>query len=338
MRFISFIIGFLFILISGSECFSSQDGTAQGSVADISVSSSSSDVSTDLTHDDEILVQSPKARAIAADKARTYFVQSGGAFAIHDKDFREFLDYGASFSVGMKQKIKPKISLVPTLGLIILKGEWSTSSDRPIVRSEAETYYPGYISTPENPITPEDINEENLGESYSGGGEAVVTSSELLQRLELDTSLYIIPLTLNGRYQLHEGGKKFNPYVGGGFGFCIAKREVESNVLKERYSMGPEYTITFDNSQTVTGRVLQFLAGFEMPVKYNIKLVAEASTSLFHLNNFDPILSISPTYPTPEWYDGTDLTQINTEEPLEEIGVFSEEFVTSISIGFVLPF
>jgi len=169
------------------------------------------------------------------------------------------------------------------------------------------------------------------------GGEAVVTNTEFLRSIDLRTSMYIVPLTLNLTYQLHDDGvRKINPYIGGGIGFCVAKRDVESRTLKEKRYAGPNYYLDFNDSQTVTGQMFQLFAGIEIPLK-NMKIVAESTTALYDLKNFDPIVSISHREPVPEYYEGTDIDTVPAENPID-IGVFREEFITSISIGLVVPF
>ena len=128
-----------------------------------------------------------------------------------------------------------------------------------------------------------------------------------------------------------------NPYVGGGVGFCLARRESESRAIKEDFFEGPEYRLDLDKSQLVTGHVLKAFAGIEIPFKNNMKLVAEAKTELYGLSSFDPIMKTSFKTENPYWYEGSDLSTWSYEDPLE-FGVFKEEFISSFVVGLVIPF
>jgi hypothetical protein len=146
----------------------------------------------------------------------------------------------------------------------------------------------------------------------------------------------MFPITVNALYKLNPIGK-INPYIGGGFGYCFATRKSDSNALKNEYFSGPDYKISLNDSQTVSGIVLQFLSGISMPVYKNLRFVAEVNASWYDLKSFDPILEVSFTKPNPAWYQGSDLTQYSYEDP-RKIGVFSQEFVGNLTIGLVLPF
>jgi len=286
-----------------------------------------------LTQDEEILVSAPRKQQFPRDQTFSYSIKSGGAFAVYDSDFRDFLDYGLSVSLGAKKKIKEKISFLASLEVIMLTGEWDTGSNRETIVMEAEEHWPGFDG---DSISPEDI--ENLGSSYHGEGEAVITSAELLRRVDLDTTLYIVPLSFNLVYEHHGGDKKkINPYVGGGLGFCMARREVESKAIKEQSFQGAEYRISLDDSETVFGQLLQVFAGIEVPFKNGIRFVAEASTAMYDLDNFEPVLEVSYTREPPDWYQGDDLSQFTNEDPIK-VGVFEQEIISSFSIGIVVPF
>ncbi len=334
MRFkpsIIIVIIFSLLLVPASQSFAAQDEPA-GDMPTYAASPSTAP-ETSLTREDEILIQSPQKRFGLSGFAQSYSVKTGGAVAIYDEDFRDFVDYGVSINYGLKKKVIDKLYFFPSIGFLMLKGDWDMSNESESILIESEEYFPGYSGD----IAAEDINEVNYGSGYISEGEAVVTSAEFLRSIDLSTSLYIIPITLNVVYQPHEGGKKFNPYIGGGIGFCLARRDVESRVLKDKSFDGPQYRITLDDSETVPGQVLQFFAGFEIPFKKNIKLVAEATTTLYGLKNFEPILEIEYKRPNPAWYEGSDLLTWTLEDPIR-IGVFQEEFVTSLSIGLVVPF
>lgn len=288
-----------------------------------------------LTQDEQILIQAPRKTHPVQESLLSYSIKSGGAFAVYDSDFRDFLDYGVSFSVGAKKKLKEKLSFLTSLEVIMLTGEWDTGSNRETIVMEAEEHWPGFNG---DSISPEDIPDENLGSSYHGEGEAVITSAELLRRVDLDTTLYIVPLSFNLVYEHHGGDKKkINPYVGGGLGFCMARREVESKAIKEQSFQGAEYRIRLDDSETVFGQLLQVFAGIEVPFKNGIRFVAEASTAMYDLDNFEPVLEVSYTREPPDWYQGDDLSQFTNEDPIK-VGVFEQEIISSFSIGIVVPF
>ena len=287
-----------------------------------------------LSHEETILLSTIETEPVTRDNNRFYFIKAGGSYAFYDKDFRDFLDYGGAISIGVEQEITKKLSARIALDLLMLKGDWRTGGDRESIVASAEEYYPGYVG---DDITAEDLPDVNLGTSYFGGGEAVVISAESLQSIDIETTLYLLPITFNAVYWLHEKEKKINPYVGGGLGFCLARREAESRAVKEESFEGPEYRIDFNESQIVTGLLFQFFAGIEIPFKKNMKLVAEANTAFYSLNRFDPIMEISYKTPNPDWYEGSDLSTWSYETPLE-IGVFKETFISSVMIGVVVPF
>lgn len=332
-----FTVIFIFsLIISASEAFSSENGASI--VLSAPPSADPQPPKSVLTEGDEILVRSSQQGMVEArNKARVYSIKAAGAFPIYDADFRDFIDYGASIVVGIEKEIKPNISIQPTLGLVALTGDWKYGSERETIRIEAEEYYPGNISGASTPITAEDLSDANLGIGYHSEGEAVITSAELLSNVDIETDLYIFPLVLNVVYRPKDLGKKIKPYIGGGLGFCLARRDVESRILKENSYQGPEYRVTLNDSQTVTGQILHFLAGVEIPFKNNMKIVAEASTTIYDLKRFDPIIEIAYRKPTPSSYEGSDDASWTYEDPIG-IGVFKEEFVTSLSIGLVIPF
>jgi len=290
-----------------------------------------------LSHEETILLSNLETEPVVREKNRFYFIKTGGSYAFYDEDFREFVDFGGAISVGVEQEVTKKLSARITLDLLMLKGDWRTGGDRESITASAEQWFPGYVPLPGQDITAEDLPDANLGTGYFGGGEAVVISAESLQSIDVETTLYLLPITFNAIYWLHKEEKKMSPYIGGGLGFCLARREAESSAIKEESFEGPEYRIDFNESQVVTGLLVQFFAGIEIPFKDKIKLVAEANTTLYSLRNFDPIMEISYKVPNPDWYEGSDLSQWNYETPLE-IGVFQETFISSIMIGIVIPF
>ena len=93
---------------------------------------------TSITQDEEILVTAPKKQQLLRDQTFSYSIKTGGAFAVYDSDFRDFLDHGLSVSIGAKKKIKEKISLLASLDVVMLRGEWDTGSNRESIIMEAE--------------------------------------------------------------------------------------------------------------------------------------------------------------------------------------------------------
>lgn len=332
IAFIGTAIFSLTVLVS--PCFSIQDDPSKGNDPHTISGTAPSSPKIALNEGEVILVQSPQARQMTSDKLRSYFVQAGGALPIYDEDFRDFVDHGASITLGVKKEITSKLSLLPTIGMLLLNGDWSMENERESVFGGSGIYYPGYPDVTDE----EGLPDENMGVGYSAGGEVNILNAELLQHIDLETSLYILPLTLNLVYRLHEEGvKKINPYIGGGMGLCVAWREVESRTLKERYYEGPQYRLTFNDNQTVTGQVLQLFGGIEVPFNGNMKFVANIATALYDLKQFDPIVEISASKTMPSWYEGPTPTTFSYENSFE-IGEFREEFVTSASIGVVVPF
>lgn len=326
------IIIFVLVFPLSVQCLENFPQT--GAAPDVKTPPASA-MSSALTQDEEILVQAPRKKQEIQEQVFSYSIRSGGAFAVYDSDFRDFLDYGVSFSLGAKKKIKEKISFLTSLEVIMLSGEWESGSNRETIIMEAEETFPGYNGAG---ISPEDIPDENLGSSYHGDGEAIITSAELLRSIDLDTTLYIVPLSFNVMYEHHGGDKKkINPYIGGGLGFCMARREVESKAIKEQSFEGADYSISLDDSETVFGQLLQVFAGIEIPFKNNIRLVAEASTAMYDLENFEPVLEVSYTRENPDYYDGDPMSSWSYEEPLQ-VGVFKQEIISSFSIGIVVPF
>ncbi len=295
-----------------------------------------------LTEEETIIIQSNLKKPEIMPRDRTYFFETGGSLPIYDTDFREFVDHGASITVGMRQRFNfiPGLTLTrdlfisPSIGLVILNGSWSMDGSRDNIYINSETWYPGYD---DGTVTPETINDENLGEGNIINAEATVLNQEQILHLDLKTSLYIIPISLNFMMRPHAADNKISPYFGGGIGFCIAKRDVESRTLKEKIYENNTYRLTFSDKQTVTGQFLQLFAGIEIPVFKSMKFVAESSTALYGLKNFDPIVKIeSKGLPSP-YFQGDDVINSVPEDPLE-IGKFNEEFVTSLSLGLVIPF
>ncbi len=278
----------------------------------------------------------PQTEPTVQKKDLTNFIKAGASMANYDKEFREFLDYGAIVSLGLEKRMKENISVTVAIDLIMLKGKWRTGGDRESIQAAAEEYFPGFVPDEGEVITAEDLPDVNLGQSYFGGGEALITSAESLQSIDIETTLFLLPITLNAKYWIHKE-EKVNPYVGGGLGFCIARREVKSRAIKEESFEGPEYRIDLDKSQVVTGTLLNFLAGVEIPLKNNFRLVAEFNTGFYNLQQFDPILEISYKTANPAWYEGSDLSTWSYEDPLE-IGVFNNVCVSSVMIGLVMEF
>ncbi len=300
----------------------------------------------DFTADDQVLLAQAYTDELSHQALSTamqatdlfYVVSASGSLPVLDRTFRDFVDYGALASFGAGKHINENLSVTATIGVGMMTGDWSISGDRNSILVAAEEYYPGYISGPGTGIviTPEDLPDENLGISYHGEAEAIIISAESLENIDVHTDLYLFPVALNARYRFKQKDR-FDMYAGGGLGFCVATRDCDSRAIKEKYFSGPEYKVTLNESQTVTGLLVNLMAGMNMPVHDRIKFVAEASATLYDLKAFDPVLEISFTKPNPDWYQGSDLSQWSYEDPLR-VGVYKEIYVANISAGFVIPF
>jgi len=286
--------------------------------------------------EETIILTAPLTEPEIKQLGMAYFIKPGASFAIHDKTFRGFLDYGPAISVGIDKEMNENLSIIFSVGLEALKGKWSIAGTRESIFLAGEEYIPGYVPGPGETITAEDLPNENLGMGVIANAEGVVISDESLRRVDAKTTLYLMPITLSAKYWLHKD-KKVNPYVGGGLGFCFARRDVESSAVKEKFFLGPEYLIQMQETQYVTGLVLNLLAGIEIPLKNKMRFVAQARTGLYDLKRFDPIFEVSYLKPTPGWYSGSFLSSFTGEEPVK-IGVFNYEIVSSATIGLVVPF
>ncbi|HOJ14099.1 MAG TPA: hypothetical protein PLT69_06380 [Deltaproteobacteria bacterium] len=299
------------------------DGTAQRGVKLAQASGEE-----ELTH---------QALATAVSEKDTFsFVSAGVLVPLVDSTFKKFVDYGGMVTMGARKRMSDKLTLSATVGVGVLSGDWSIKGDRQSILVAAEEYYPGYVKEPGVVITPEELPDENLGISYHAEAEAVVTSSESLERIDVHTDLYLFPVSLNAVYQVKQS-PKFNAYVTGGLGFCTAVRDCDSKAVKEKYFQGPEYRVAINRSQSVTGLLVNLGAGMSMPVYGRLTFVAEATTTLYDLKAFDPVLEVSFTRPNPDWYPGSDLSQWSYEDPVR-VGVYKEVYVTNIQVGFVVPF
>jgi len=288
-----------------------------------------------LSTDDTLIVDIPSTEDIKKDLDRFYFIKSGGALPILDEDFRDLYDYGMSVTMGMEKKVNEKLSVIAAVDIVMLNGKWDMN------RGRAETMYVESEETqigfsPEQ-VEAEEIPAENLGTEYIAEAEAVVTSAESVKNIDIDSTMYILPVTISALYRIHEEGT-ISPYFGGGFGLCLAYREAKSKTLKENSYQGPNYLIEMDKADTVMGSLFQLFAGVELPVKRTFKIVAQANTTFYDLKTFNPILEVSHKQRDPDWYHSEDpLSSWSNEEPLD-VGVFGEEYVSSLSIGFVMPF
>ncbi|HOS97049.1 MAG TPA: hypothetical protein PLU54_05290, partial [Deltaproteobacteria bacterium] len=265
-----------------------------------------------------------------------YSVKTSGVLPIMDSTFRDFLDYGGSISFGAGKQIKDNLSVSVNMDVVMLTGDWSIQGDTQSIRVAAEEWYPGNYPGVDVIITPEDLPDSNLGTSYHGEAEAVIINAENLKKINVHTDMYLFPVSVNALYRI-KNTDRINAYVSGGLGYCVAIRDCNSNSIKGKYFQGPEYRATLKDSQAVTGLLLNLGAGVSIPVYDKLKFVAEASTTLYDLEAFDPVLEISFTKPNPSWYSGSDLSQWSYEDPLR-VGVFGEVYVTNVSIGFVMPF
>lgn len=225
------------------------------------------------------------------------------------------------------QDILKNLSIRPTIGFVLLNGDWSMQDNRKSLPIYAQEYQSGHA----DPISAEDVNEENAGSGIISEGTMEILNAEQIRNIDLKTTLYLIPVSLNFTYKPLGTDKKVIPFIGGGFGFCIANRDVESRTLKEKNLNGPIYNLTFNNNQTVSGQLIQFFGGIEIPFQNNLKLVIEANTTLYSLNNFKPIVRITYTDASQQSLNW------NKEDPTE-IGVFDQQYISSLSIGLNVPF
>ncbi|MDT8272771.1 MAG: hypothetical protein RRA35_06230 [Desulfomonilia bacterium] len=287
-------------------------------------------------HSEMEIYHHPAKPKVEEDTIRDYYISTGGTFAFLDRDFREFLDYGASVTLGMRQRLKEKLSLHLSLGLTMLNGEWSTKDRRERTYFDEDIWFPGYVAEPGQTITEDDLPPENLGIGYHGPGSYIVFA-ENLRRLDVDTTLFLLPVTFGIHYWVRDEGK-IKPYVGGDLGFVVARRECVSRALKETYYFGPQFRYDFNDYQRVTGQLLSVYGGVEIPLREKLKIVAQGFATLYDLKKFDPILEIFADTPPPEWnYKTSPVTTFSYQEPVA-FGVFKHEYVTGFSIGVVMPF
>jgi len=94
--------------------------------------------------EEDLLIQATGSKADPMHKVRSYLVQAGGALPIYDEDFRDFLDYGASVTLGVKQKVVPRLYITPTLGLVLLNGDWDMNENRGVIAFEEQSYNTTY--------------------------------------------------------------------------------------------------------------------------------------------------------------------------------------------------
>lgn len=286
-----------------------------------------------ISHEETMLLTAPETQSAAHFYGRSYFLKAGGAYACYDEDFRDFLDYGGTISFGIEQQLKKKLSASIVVDLTMLKGKWGTSGDRESIEIAAEEWHPGFYEVPNVVITAEDLPAENLGTSSHGGIVLTIDSADSLKSIDVKTTLYLLPVTVNALYSIHDEAR-FRSYMGGGIGFCLASREVDLIALKEESAGGAINLIKENTHEMVTGIVLHLFAGIEIPLKDRLNFVVEAKTALYDLENYDPVLSVSYR---DESIENPTVTSFSYQQPLE-IGVFQEEFVSSLMIGIVVPF
>jgi hypothetical protein len=263
------------------------------------------------------------------------FVDIGAAIPIYDKHFRDFVDYGAAANLGIAKRVSSDLIITTSIGAVMMTGEWRIRGDRHSIEIAAEEWTPGIISEPgQITVNPEDVPDENLGTGYHASGEAVITSAENLESVDIDTTLYLFPVRIGALYQFSDIGR-IKPYAGGGFGFCLAVRRTDSNALKSKYFDGPEYGIKRRKSQSVTGTLLDLVFGFTVPFKNSMYIKGEINTTLYDLDKFDPVLEVSyeKIIDTPF----PDITTYSYENPAK-IGVFDEVFITNLTLGLIIPF
>jgi len=257
-----------------------------------------------------------------------FFIDAGASIPIYDKTFRDFLDYGACLNIGAGKRISSDLTITTSIGVVMMNGKWSTKGDPRSLQAVSESW----ANTQTGEITAEE-NKATTGDSYLANGESFIKSSENLEKIDIDTTLYLFPLKVDALYQFNDIGR-IKPYAGGGIGICLAQRSSESTSLKTKYFEGPEYTIKFEKDQSVTGMLVDLLLGFVVPFKNDMKIVGQVSTTFYDLDNFDPILEV--TYEDVP-LSNSDQTTFSYETP-GKIGVFKNVFITNISIGLIIPF
>lgn len=279
----------------------------------------------------DVLSNTTLASDVTKKKDTFYFVNAGAAIPIYDSTFKDFLDYGASVNVGVGKKVTSDLTITTSIGVVMMTGKWSTSGDPrslSVVAESRSIAQPGGITA--------EGTSPSTGDSILVQGESLVTSSANLETVDVDTTLYLFPIRLDALYQFKDIGK-IKPYAGGGIGFCLADRKCESKALVTKYFDGPEYGIKIDQSQTVTGMLLDLVFGFIVPFKNDMRIVGEVNTSFYDLTDFDPILEVFYKKTSPAPFTASDITTFSYQDP-QKIGVFNNVVITNISIGLIVPF
>lgn len=269
---------------------------------------------------------------------KDYIVKVGASFPIYDDDFKDFIDNGLSISLGVEKRVTPKISLVGEIEFVMMRGDWSVGGSKAALEIAAEEWvYSGNpnigFSSP-NEIYPEE-NEENLGGGYWVGGETTTVSAESLKKIDIETTMLMLPVSVNTYYWPLQG-KKFNPYLGGGIGICLAQRYADSNAIKEKYFEGPEYLITLNDSEFNHGLFLQMFAGVHYPLRNNVIFIVQGKTAFYNMKNFDPVFTVSFKDET-RTLENPSIVTYSYEEP-REVGIIEDVFISSFTVGLVIPF
>lgn len=267
-----------------------------------------------------------------------YSIKASASMPIHDDDFQDFIEYGFSMSFGVEKQVTPKLSLVGEAELIMMTGNWTIKGDRASIKIAAEemTYSgnPNINIVPPGEVVPEDV-DETQGAGYWSGGGINIESAESLKKIDIETTMLLFPVSING-YFWPLKGKKLNPYIGGGIGMCLAQRYADSRAIKDKYFEGPEYFISVNESEFNHGLFIQMFAGVYYPLRNNIIFIAQGKTAFYNMKNFKPIFTVSFKDETRSLEDPSIVTY-SYEKPLE-VGIIEDVFISSLAVGLLIPF
>jgi len=251
--------------------------------------------------------------AAPGEKNKHFAIQAGGLKAIYDEDLRDFVDYGETISFGFEQKINKKFSFVTTVDLMRLSGNYHKYGQRIINVSSPGTY------------------TDETGGHYWSGGTLTVINAEALREVSLDTTMYIVPITL-GFVRKAQSKGNITPYMGATVGYSFAMRKVDGRAIKESEYNGPLYIIPVNDKDTVDGMTFQVLSGIEKPLKNGNRLLIEMKLSFLDLSDFNSVFERSLVGYTPWVPPGTTQTFEYYEAPYK-IGDLREVWVLGLTVG-----
>ena len=248
------------------------------------------------------------------DKDKYFLVKFGWVKAIYDDDLRDYVDNGESVSFGVEKKLTKSVSFIAGVDLMRVAGNYHYSGQRGVIVSYPGEYSPG-----------------DTGEHYWGGGTLIIRNSASLRELDMDTTMYLMPVTL-GFVRRMEKKSKVTPYVSGSIGYCFARREVDGTAIKEKEYEGPLYMIPIEDTDTENGMAFQVTGGIEIPTRKGRRFIAEAKVSFLDLSDFDAVVEkVLPGY-MPWVPPGTTQTFEYYEAPYA-FGDLSEVWMLSLMIG-----